>query len=323
MQGDVLIKYHRLFAHPILSRMNIHFFETFVPSCLYSLSREKYDIVHCFLYADAYAASLIKRLKGIALVPTLADGIPLYWPTMFGKTMFKGVVKRATRIHAPSEFIRGCLKQEFHKESEVIPLAVNTENFIPCEKKDMSNTRILCTAALNVGRKGIDVLVNAFELLLEYIPDATLQLSGHIDEGTKKKLLQSVNPKIRNAIEMTGIGRQADLPLLYREASITVLPSLNECFGMVTIESLASGTPVVGTRSGAIPEIITDPNIGVLFDYSDGADGLCEAMMHCIELAKDPETSARCRAFAEQYSWKVVGPKYEQMYYDILDKNRK
>ena len=319
LQGDLLIKYRRLFGHPILSGLNIHFFETFVPGCMYLLSRERYDIVHCFLYPDAFAASLVKRFRELALVPTLADGIPLYWPTRFGRTMFKGVVKRATRFHAPSEFIRECLKQEFHMDSEVIPLAVNTEYFTPCDKKDLNNPQILCTAALNVQRKGVNVLVSAFEKLLEHIPRAVLRLSGHIDESSKIKLLQSVGPKARKAIELREVGLQADLPTLYREATITVLPSLNECFGMVTIESLASGTPVVGTRSGAIPEIITDPDIGVLFDYSDGAEGLCEAMLQCIELARDPGTPLRCRAFAEQYSWKVVGPKYEDMYYRILD----
>lgn len=323
MQGDILIKYHRLFAHPILSSLNIHFFETFVPACIYSLSRERYDVVHCFLYPDAYAVGFMKRFYRMALIPTLSDGIPLYWPTRLGRTMFKGVVKRATKFHAPSQFTRNCLKKEFDVESEVIPLPVNTEYFTPSLKKDMSNPRILCTSALNVGRKGIDLLVNSFEMLLEYVPSAILQLSGHIDEDTKRKLMQSVSPRTRMAIEMRGVGPQNDLPTLYREATITVLSSTNEPFGMVTLESLASGTPVVGTRSGATPEILTDPKFGVLFDHSDGAEGLCDAIIRGIELAKDPATPARCRAFAEQYSWKIVGPKYEQMYYDILDKNRK
>ena len=322
-QENLLIKYHRLFGHPLLSRLNIHFFETFVPVCLYSLSQEKYDIVHCFLYADAFAVSLVKKFKGMALVPTLTDGIPMYWPTRFGKAMFKSVVKRASRFHAPSEFVRDCFKREFHAELEVISPPVNTEHFTPCEKKDPGITKILFTAALHVGSKGTDMLVNAFELLLGHIPNAVLQLSGHIDDNTKRKLLKSVSPKARKAIEIKGVGLQAALPMLYREASITVLPSLDEPFGMVMLESLASGTPVVGTRSGAIPEIINDPDIGVLFDYSDGVQGLCEAMLQGIELAKDPGTPLRCRTFAEQYSWKAVGPKYEDMYYRILDKIRK
>lgn len=319
IRENLLIKYRRLFGHPILSFLNIHFFETFVPTCFYALSRGDYDIVHCFLYPDAFAASLVKRFKTMALVPTLADGIPLYWPTRFGKAMFTGVVKGATRFHAPSNFIQRCLKEEFNMGAEVIPLGVNMDYFIGCERKEISRPRILCTAALSVERKGVDLLVSAFEKLLEYIPDAILQLSGHIDAGSKRKLLQTVTPKTRGSIEMLGVGPQSDLPKLYREASITVLPSLNECFGMVTIESLASGTPVVGTRSGAIPEIITDSDIGVLFDHSDGAEGLCEALIKCIEIAKDPKTPRRCRAFAERYSWKAVGPKYEQMYYRILD----
>ncbi len=323
MQGDILIKYHRLFAHPILSSLNIHFFETFVPACIYSLTRERYDVVHCFLYPDAYAASVVKRFKGTALVPSLMDGIPLYWTTRLGKAMFKGVVKRATRFHAISEFTRHCLQKEFNKESEIIPLPVNTELFTLCGEKDLNHPRILCTAALSTGRKRTGILLNAFELLLEKVPNAILQLSGHIDEDTKRKLIQSVSSRTRMAIDMKGVVNDKDLPTLYRDATITVFPSINEPFGMVTVESLASGTPVVGTRSGATPEILTDPKIGVLFDHSDGAEGLCDAMIRGIELAKDPATPARCRAFAEQYSWKVVGPRYEQMYYNILDKNRR
>jgi glycosyltransferase involved in cell wall biosynthesis len=323
MQGNLLIKYQRIFSHPLLSSLNIHFFETFVPGCLYSLSREKYDVVHCFLYPDAYAASLVKRFTGMALIPSLMDGIPLYWPTRLGRAMFKGVVKRASRFHSLSEFVRQCLKKEFHRESDVIPLPVDTKLFAACEKKDLSTPLILCTAALGTGRKRTDILVNAFELLLEKVPNAVLQLTGYIDEDTKTKFLQSVSHKTRSAIEMKGALNDKDLPALYRDASITVFPSVNEPFGMVTVESLASGTPVVGTRSGATPEILRDPNIGVLFDNSDGAEGLCDAIIKGIELAKDPETPRRCCTFAEQYSWKVVGPKYEQMYYRILDEKNK
>lgn len=320
-EGDLLIKYYRLFSHPVLQRMNIHFFETFVPACFYSLSRERYDIVHCFLYPDAYAASLAKKFNGMAVVPSLMDGIPLYWSTRLGRAMFKGVVKRATRFHALSEFTRQCLKNEFNRESEIIPLPVNTELFIPCDRKDPDTLRILCTAALSTGRKKTDVLIKAFELLLEKVPNAVLQLTGHIDGDTKRRFLQSVGPKARRAIEMKGIVGDRELPMLYRGASITVFPSINEPFGMVTIESLASGTPVVGTRSGATPEILTDPDVGVLFDYADGVEGLCDAMIQGIALAKDPKTPRRCRTVAEQYSWKVLGPRYERMYYNILEEN--
>jgi glycosyltransferase involved in cell wall biosynthesis len=322
-EGELLIKYYRLFGHPILSSLNFHFFETFVPACFYSLSREHYDIVHCFLYPDAYAAGLVKKFNGMAVVPSLMDGIPLYWQTRLGRTMFKGVVKRATRFHALSEFTRQCLMDEFNKDSEIIPLPVNTELFSPGGKKEPGIPRILCTAALSTERKRTSILLHAFDLLLEIIPNAVLQLTGHIEADTKRKFLKSVSPRARRAIEMKGVVDDCDLPALYRNATITVFPSINEPFGMVTIESLSSGTPVVGTRSGATPEILTDPGIGVLFDYSDGDEELLDAIKRGIELAKDPETPGRCRAFAEQYSWRVLGPKYEQMYYRILDEKRK
>ena len=89
---------------------------------------------------------------------------------------------------------------------------------------------------------------------------------------------------------------------------------------MVAVESLAAGTPVVGTRDGAIPEFITDPAIGRLFDpgpevnaEASNASGLADAMDEALDLAKDPETAMNCRRFAERFSWERVGPKYEAL----------
>jgi len=112
-----------------------------------------------------------------------------------------------------------------------------------------------------------------------------------------------------------------DIPAVYGRASVSVLPSMWEAFGLVIIESLAAGTPVVGTRNGAIPSILDDPAIGRLFD--PGADatvaptnavGLAQALLEAIELSRLPETAPRCRRHVERYSWEVIGAQYEDLY---------
>lgn len=89
---------------------------------------------------------------------------------------------------------------------------------------------------------------------------------------------------------------------------------------MVVLESMAAGTPVVGTRDGALPQLISEPGTGLLFDPGAACDaevtnvtGMAEAMERCLDLAADPATAHRCRNYALRYSWREVGPSYEQL----------
>ncbi len=97
---------------------------------------------------------------------------------------------------------------------------------------------------------------------------------------------------------------------IYAAAWASVLPSVEEAFGVVLTESLAAGTPVVADRSGAGPEVVTGDEVGRLFDRDDESD-LARAMGEALELGSRPETAERCRARAADYDWKRGRPEYE------------
>ena len=122
----------------------------------------------------------------------------------------------------------------------------------------------------------------------------------------------------RKSIRIIGVGQEKNLPDLYRQAALTVLPSLHEAFGLVVIESLASGTPVVGTRSGGIPDILDAPGVGALFEPNDGPGELCQALLRGLEMTQNPQTRDRCRQHAERYSWETLGPQYETCFQEVL-----
>jgi glycosyltransferase involved in cell wall biosynthesis len=77
---------------------------------------------------------------------------------------------------------------------------------------------------------------------------------------------------------------------------------------------------VVCTRDGALPEILTDPSVGRLFDPGSGTvyeptnlDGLVQALDEALDLSVLPETSSNCRAYVEQFSWEQQGPRWEDV----------
>jgi len=84
-------------------------------------------------------------------------------------------------------------------------------------------------------------------------------------------------------------------------------------------EAWLSGTPVVATAHGGLPEFVTD-EVGVLFDprstgqEANNVEGLADAILAGVALSRKAETRARCRAHAESYAWEARGQQYELIY---------
>jgi len=323
IKGNLLIKYYPVIDNPFLTAYHIEYWQTFVLTCMHALLKEDYDIIHTCLTLDSFAASVVRSLKGTPFVPVLIQGECLYRDAPWGRRLFKRVVNKASRLVTISNFINDILKKDFGVDGVMIPCPVDTSKFYYTEKEKGDTPKILCTATLIMERKRVPLLIKAFESLIEQIPDAILQLAGETTPEITGNLLMSVHSRARRSIELLDITSDEDLASCYRDATISVLPSLKEPFGMVTTESLASGTPVVGTRSGGTLEILDDPDVGVLIEPTDGPDELCKALIKGIELAYDPQTSEKCSRHAERYSWNTLGPKYEELQLEILNHTKK
>jgi len=316
--GNLLIRYYPVLDNPVLTHFNVEYWQTFALTCLRALLREDYDIIFTSLTMDAIAASLNRSVKGTPFVPVLINGDPLYKDARRAKRLFRRAVETAYRLVTISNFVNGILKRDYGADGIMIPCPVDTEKFHYDGKPKSSVPRILCTAAMTMERKRVPLLVKAFELLIKQVPDAVLQLAGETTPEVTEDLLMTVNAKARQSIEVVTITSDSELSSFYRNSAITVLPSIKEPFGMVTTESLASGTPVVGTRSGGTAEILEDPDVGILFEPDGGPEDLCSALIRGIELSQDPDTPRRCSEYAaRRYSWNTLGPRYEEVCRDV------
>lgn len=323
--GNYTTIYQRQLWTPALGKVGVWEFHTFFLTLLPHLISNRYDVVHCCTFLDSLAASIARKhtkVPCISWINAVHPPVTYIRSVNTGGRIFGRSLHSADEVIALSAYMQHRLADRFGRSGIQIPVPVDTSQFRLHTQRDQQRPIVLCTAALDDERKGGRVLMRAFNQLKERRnPDARLVLSAGITEAKKSELMSLIDQRWRSDVSFPGPGEVTSLPALYGSASALVLPSRWESFGMVILEALATGTPVVGTRDGAIPELIDRPEIGRLFDAGpettvepNNVDGLAEALAETLELNHNPRTPARCRARAEEFSWNRIGPEFESLY---------
>ncbi|MBM4420999.1 MAG: glycosyltransferase family 1 protein [Chloroflexi bacterium] len=250
-------------------------------------------------------------------------------------------VAESRAVVAASEIEAGELRTLYGADMAkvaIIPCGVDPEVFRPVRQLDAR--RILGEDGskrliLFVGRieqiKGIDVLLRALGLLYARRPDLKADvrlvvvggaLSPHDDAPETDKvadLRRHVREQnLESSVEFVGSRDQRDLALYYASADVCAVPSLTESFGLVALEAMACGTPVVGTRVGGLQTLIEDGQSGMLVPPSD-EQALAEALERVL---LDPRLRMHlahgAREAAEGYTWQRVGDRIADLYRRIL-----
>ncbi len=295
----------------------------FIGTCWRHLIRNGagYDIIGSILYSDSVAAALSWPFHRKPCVIHIT-GFPYRrwirrrpWDTL----LMIIAVKFARRVAVHTRQCQHLLSGLFGKEGWLLPPPTNTIRFALHRGRDLAVPLLLAAGAFSERRKGARILMRAFELVKRCRPTARLQFSGAIPRRTQIELLSLVPSPLHPDVIFSGTGNADDLSSLYGQAAVTILPSVRECFGMVLVESLVSGTPVVGSRDGGIPEIVEE-GVGFLFDPGGTGrepanfEGLAEAILKALDLHSDPGLPVRCRESGMRFSWARYGPEYEAFY---------
>jgi phosphatidylinositol alpha-mannosyltransferase len=189
------------------------------------------------------------------------------------------------------------------REPRVIHPGVAVGEFATATSRAPGPT-LVCAASLGDPRKRARLLFEAFVRLRRDRPDARLLVFEDRDPVMSRD--RAALPAGAELLEARS--EPAGLAAAYAASWASVLPAVEEAFGLVLVESLAAGTPFVADRSGAGPEILAgDEGVGRLFDSDDPAD-LARAMAEALELGADPASAERCRARAANFDWdRLVG----------------
>jgi glycosyltransferase involved in cell wall biosynthesis len=170
-------------------------------------------------------------------------------------------------------------------------------------------------------RKNVGALLRAYAGLLERRPDAPpLVLAGRLTEACLPLRDDLSRPPLAGHVHHLGYVEPSERERLYRQASMVVLPSLDEGFGLPALEAMAIGVPVVVSARGALPEVVG--RAGLIVEPDDIA-GLTAAMER---LLIDPVLARACAAEglkqSRRFSWDVSATRLIEAYASAIERRR-
>lgn len=178
---------------------------------------------------------------------------------------------------------------------------------------------ILFLSRIDIYTKGLDLLIDAFEMLNSEYPYLRLILAGY-EFDRVDKLISGRPSSVREKIEYAGFVTGDEKVRLFSRARIFVLPSRHESSPISILEAAACGKPVIVSD---IPELsfVSREGFGVSFP-SGSADGLCEKMRFFLEDAGKRESAGkRGREFASRFLWDDIAVEFEQALKQTVDRN--
>jgi glycosyltransferase involved in cell wall biosynthesis len=195
---------------------------------------------------------------------------------------------------------------------------VDTESFHPTLASEqmrfrLSGGRPQDPLLLYVGRLSAEKEIDRIKPILEALPEARLALVG---DGPYREELEALFADTKT--RFVGYLAGADLASAYASADAFIFPSRTETLGLVLLEAMAAGCPVVAARSGGIPDIVSDGENGFLFDPAD-EEGAIAATRQLLNNRHQRETlRQKARSEAERWSWSAATRQLRGYYQQVL-----
>lgn len=277
------------------------------------LMARRFDVVHSFGRRDGVASIRAAKLhhRRVTVHTDIGNPSRSWWATKGKEARYAERVIRDVDVYGcMSKYSLGVLAADYGREGAVIPGGVDLRTFVPASART-PNPTILYSGTLIEPRKGVADLLAALPLVAAEVPDVRLLLSGPGDAGP---LLQAASPAARARTDVLGAGTIDEQPDRYGRAWACALPSQHDTFGLVLIESLACGTPVVAANNAALPELVSPGVTGALCEYRDPVS-IARACVDAIELARHHGTADACRESAAPYDWSTaIAPRCVELY---------
>ncbi len=257
---------------------------------------------------------LPKKIKAIV---TIHDVVFKIFPdtiSVIDKILYNSLlplcIRRADAIITISQSSKEEIKRYLHIDESKISVIHNgipLDKYLP-RKKVVKDNYILFVGTLQP-RKNLVNLLKAFTIVAKKT-DCSLVVVGAFGWKTDaiKNTIEEIEPAIRKRIQFLGYVNNEQLVELYQKARIFAAPSLHEGVGLIILEALACGTPVVTSPSGAIPEVFKD-SVGYAHPLSP--DDIAQKILDLLQnKQKQEKMIARGITFAKNYDVSITAQKY-------------
>lgn len=279
------------------------------------------DLVVGFDFDGCFARGRTSPPYVVALKGVMAD--ELRYESGVNRLRFAALSKlerlnarRADRVIVTSEHSRRAARQAYHLEGarvHVVPEGIDVGSWsnLPEDDRPSGSPPVIVSVARQYRRKNTAALLQAIPLVRREVPEARVRVIG---EGPELPRLRSLAASIglgEGVVTFTGSVEGPDE--LQRElvrADLFCLPSRQEGFGIVFLEAMAAGLPIVAARAGATPEVAPHGETSLLVDPDD-VPGLAHAL---VRLLREPELRRRLAAGGERrwrrFAWPAVAARF-------------
>lgn len=289
------------------------------------------DLIHAHWSLAGVAGLIISRLRGVPLVLTIY-GAEIF--SLQGALPVRFAVNRADFVTTISRYTLSKISAVAHPRAvAVIPFGVNAEKCAPVDPSISARLReqlgiprerlVVLTVGRLVERKGVQYLIEAMPLILQAV-DAHLVVagSGPLHDQLSVRATQL---GVKDHVTFTGLIPDDLLTALYKMAAVFVLPSIvdhtgdTEGLGVVLLEAMANGAPVVASRVGGITDVVVDGVSGYLVEPAD-SERLAEKL---IAVLQHPEARMALgqqgqQWVQERFSWDRIASQTLQVYEQVL-----
>jgi L-malate glycosyltransferase len=318
---EVEVPSYPLFEHPPYNLALSVAIQNVVEQHDLDLLHAHYAVPHA---TSAWIAKEMLGRDGFRIVTTLhGTDITLVGQDPSFRSLTQFSIRKSDGLTAVSEY----LQQETHDKFDiplddirVIPNFVDLDRYsrdaYPCHRSKLAREgeRIITHISNFRGVKRVDDVVRVFARIARSMP-ARLLLVGDGPDRVKAHDIAEAEGVLDRVLFL---GKQNSVAELLSCSDLFLLPSENEAFGLVALEAMACGVPVIATRTGGIPEVVADGVSGYLAAIGD-VDAMAESG---LALLNDPDAwkrfSAAARRDAERFSADRVVADYESFYAEVL-----
>ena len=281
-----------------------------------------FDVIHAHDWLVAYAAKTLKTAYNIPLVSTIHateagrnSGIRDEQQRYINDTEWM-LTYESSEVIVNSNYMRNELQRLFglpYEKINIIPNGVNLNMYNGIEKDydfrrkyAMDNEKIILFMGRLVYEKGIQTLISAMPKILANYHDSKLLIAGK--GGMIDELKNQVNSLgLGNKVYFTGYLGSKDVQKMYKCADVAVFPSTYEPFGIVALEAMLSGTPVVVSDIGGLNEIV-DHGINGMKSYAGNPNSLADSILSLLFDPKLCDTVSKnaVQKVKAEYNWSKI-----------------